>query len=171
MPTPATHYKPGGMSPVSPHLVCRGAADAIDFYVRAFGAVEKGRMPGPDGKIMNAMITIEGASIMLVDENTMLNLRSPQTLGGSAVSIHVFVPDVDAFAAHAVTEGAELLMKPDDQFWGDRFCMLRDPFGHVWSFATHKFDLEPEEMGKAAAAVFAKSPGAGSGNLQNKGEM
>ena len=158
MPTSATHYKPDGMSPVSPHLVCRGAADAIDFYVRALGAVEKGRMPGPDGKIMNAMITIEGASIMLVDENMMHNLRSPQTLGGSAVSIHVFVADVDAFAAHAEAEGADMLMKPDDQFWGDRFCMLRDPFGHVWSFATHKLDLTPEEMGKAAAAVFAHKP-------------
>ncbi|MEM5473326.1 VOC family protein [Hoeflea sp. AS60] len=155
MPTPATSHKPDTMRPVSPHLICRGAADAIDFYVRAFGAVENGRMAGPDGKLINAMITLEGGTIMLVDENMMFNLKSPMTLGGSAVSIHVFVPDVDAFAARAEAAGAEMMMRPDDQFWGDRFCMLRDPFGHVWSFATHKFDLTPEEMHEAGKATMA----------------
>lgn len=164
MPTPAKSHKPEMMNPVTPHLVCRGASDAIDFYVRAFGATENGRMAGPDGKLMNAMITLQGGSIMLVDENMMFNLKSPQTLGGTAVSIHVFVPDVDAFAAHAEAEGAEVMMKPDDQFWGDRFCMLRDPFGHVWSFATHKFDLTPDEMheaGKAAMAAMSGKQGKG----------
>ena len=156
MPTAAKSFKPEGMNPVTPHLICRGAGDAIDFYVRAFGAVENGRMPWPDGKLMNAMITLQGGSIMLVDENILYNMKSPQTLGGTAVSIHVFLPDVDAFAAHAEAEGAEMLMKPDDQFWGDRFCMLRDPFGHVWSFATHKFDLTPEEMSAGAQAHLAE---------------
>ncbi|PWW03362.1 putative glyoxalase superfamily protein PhnB [Hoeflea marina] len=150
MPTAAKSFKPEGMNPVTPHLICRGAAEAIDFYVRAFGAVENGRMPGPDGKLMNAMITLQGGTIMLVDENFLHGMKSPQSYGGSAVSVHVFVPDIDAFAARAEAEGAEIMMKPEDQFWGDRFCMMRDPFGHVWSFATHQYDLTPEEMAAGA---------------------
>ena len=155
MPTSATSYIPQNMRPVTPHLVCRGAAAAIDFYVRAYGAVENGRTAGPDGKLINAMITLQGGTIMLIDENMMFDMTSPQTLGGSGVSIHIFVPDVDAFAAHAEAEGADMMMKPSDQFWGDRFCMLRDPFGHVWSFATHTFDLTPAEMAEAGRAAMA----------------
>lgn len=150
MPTPATNYKPANMAPVTPHLICRGAAEAIDFYVKAFGAIEQGRFAGADGKIMNAMITIEGGSIMLVDENPDYGMKGPKVLGGSPVSVHVYVPDVDAFAAHAVANGATLTMPVEDQFWGDRFCMIADPFGHAWSFATHKFDPTPEEMAAAA---------------------
>lgn len=151
MPTLATNYRPENMGAVTPHLVCRGAAEAIDFYVKAFGAVEKGRFAGADGKIMNAMITIEGGSIMLVDENPDYGMKGPQALGGSPVSVHVYVPDVDAFATHAVANGATLTMPVEDQFWGDRFCMLTDPFGHAWSFATHKFEVTPEEMAAATS--------------------
>ena len=154
MPKPASYYRPANMSPVTPHLICRDAASAIDFYVRAFGAQEHGRMPGPDGKIMNAMISIEGGSIMLVDENVEYGMRGPQSLGGSPLSVHVYVADVDSFADHAEAEGAKITQPVADQFWGDRFCMMVDPFGHNWSFATHKTDLAPEEMGQAAEAFF-----------------
>lgn len=154
MPVPASHYRPENMSPVSPHLICRDAASAIDFYVRAFGAKEEGRMAGPDGKIMNAMISIDGGSIMLVDENVGNGMRSPQSLGGSSVSVHVYVEDVDGFAAKAEAEGATITQPVADQFWGSRFCMMVDPFGHKWSFATHKIDQTPEEMSQAAEAFF-----------------
>lgn len=154
MPTAATSHKPDNMSAISPHLICRNAAQAIDFYVRAFGAEETGRFNGPDGKIMNAMISIQGGSIMLVDENLDYGMRSPQTLDGSPVSVHIYVPDVDAFAARAVKEGAQITMPVADQFWGDRFCMMVDPFGHHWSFATHKLEMTPDELSQSAEQFF-----------------
>ncbi|SON57336.1 putative enzyme related to lactoylglutathione lyase [Hartmannibacter diazotrophicus] len=161
MPTPAQNYRPGAMSPATPHLICRNAAAAIDFYVKAFGAQEMGRLNAPDGTIMNAMIAIEGGSIMLVDENLDYGMKGPETLGGSPVSVHVFVPDVDAFAAKAEAAGATITMPVGDQFWGDRFCMMRDPFGHHWSFATHKLDMTPGELLEASKAPFGEGMCAG----------
>lgn len=162
MPTPAKSYRPDNMNPVTPYLICRDAAAAIDFYVKAFGAVEHGRMPDPSGRIVNAMITISDGSIMIMDEMPEMGAQSPQALGSSPVSIHVYVPDVDAFAAHAEKNGATITMAVSDQFWGDRFCMMADPFGHQWSFATHKWDQTPEEMAEAAKASFDQM-GAGQG--------
>ena len=154
MPTPAKSHRPDTMSPVTPYLVCRDAAAAIDFYVKAFGAVEQGRMPDPQGRIINAMISIEGGSIMLMDEMPEMGARGPLALGGSPVSIHVYLSDVDAFAAHAEKSGATITMPVADQFWGARFCMMADPFGHQWSFATHKWDKTPDEMATDAKAMF-----------------
>lgn len=160
MPRPASSYRPDAMNAVTPYLICKDAAKAIDFYVKAFGAVEQGRIPDPQGRIINAMISIEGGSIMLMDEMPEMGANGPQTLGGSPVSIHVFVPDVDAFAAHAVKNGATLTMPVSDQFWGDRFCMMTDPFGHAWSFGTHKWEMTPQEMADAARTAFEQAQGA-----------
>ena len=124
------------VSPLAPHLICDGAAAAIDFYVAAFGATEILRMPAEDGKLMHAAVTINGATVMLVDENREWGSCSPKTLGGSPVTLHLTVPDVDAFIARAVEAGAELTMPPADMFWGDRYGTIRDPFGHNWSIAT-----------------------------------
>jgi PhnB protein len=140
---------PDGMSAVTPHLVCAGAAGAIDFYKKAFGAVEEGRMPGPGGKLMHAMIRIGGAAIMLVDESPEYGMLGPKSLKGTPVTIHLYVNDVDAFFDRAVKAGAQVRMPVGDMFWGDRYGVLEDPYGHHWSVATHKKDLSPDEM-KAA---------------------
>lgn len=161
MPTPAKHFKPDNMHTLSPHLICRGAADAIDFYVKAFGAIEKGRFTGPDGSIMNAMLEIEGSSVMLVDENLDYGMKGPLAYGGSPVSMHVYVADVDAAVAKAENAGATITMPASDQFWGDRFAMLRDPFGHSWSFATHKFEMTEEEIKVGAIAAAGGGEGCG----------
>lgn len=142
---------PPGMSAVTPHLVCRGAADAISFYVRAFGAVEGCRLPGPDGRLMHAMISIENAPLMLCDEAPEFGCLGPQALNGSPVVIHLYVADVDATVARAVEAGARLTMPVADMFWGDRYGQLEDPFGHRWSVATHIRDVSPEEIAAAAA--------------------
>src|SRR5690349_9073063 len=127
---------PAGMHRLSPHLVCDGAADAIDFYVRAFGAEEMMRLPGENGRLMHAAVTINGSSVMLVDENVEYGLIGPKTLGGSPVTIHLVVPDADATYERAVAAGATARMPVADMFWGDRYGVLEDPFGHVWSVAT-----------------------------------
>ena len=140
---------PPGMTAVTPHLVCRGAAAAIDFYKQAFGAIELARLPGPDGRLMHAMINIGGAAIMLVDEyleHPEQCTVSPLALKGSPVTIHLYVPDVDATLAQAVAAGAKLTMPAADMFWGDRYGRLEDPFGHQWSVATHICDVSPEEI-------------------------
>ena len=140
---------PQGMHVVTPHLVCAGAADAIEFYKKAFGALEGGRMPGPDGKLMHAMIRIGGDAIMLVDEMPQWGALGPKALKGSPVTIHLYVEDVDAFVARAVTAGAKVTMPVADMFWGDRYGKIEDPFGHHWSVATHVRDVTPDEMQKA----------------------
>lgn len=134
---------------VTPHLVCAGAADAIEFYKKAFGAEEVMRLAGPNGKLMHAAIRIGDASIMLVDELPEWGSLSPITLGGSPVTIHLYVPDVDAFVDRAVKAGALLRMPVEDMFWGDRFGIIEDPFGHKWSVATHKKDMTGEEIEEA----------------------
>ncbi len=137
---------PEGMHTVTPHLVCEGAADAIEFYKKAFNAVEGGRMPGPGGKIMHAQIMIGDSHIMLVDDYPDMACFGPQHLKGSPVTLHLYVPDVDATYQQAIAAGATATMPPADMFWGDRYGQLTDPFGHRWSIATHKRDLTMEQM-------------------------
>jgi len=139
---------PEGMPVVPPHLVVAGADRAIEFYKKAFGAVEEGRMHGPNGKVMHAMIRINGAPVMLVDEMPEWGVMGPNGKG-SPVTIHLYVNDVDAFFGNAVKAGATAKMPPADQFWGDRYGQLMDPFGHSWSVATHVRDLTSEEIAAA----------------------
>jgi len=137
---------PEGMHSVTPHLVCAGAAEAIEFYKRAFGATEAGRMPGPDGKLMHAQVRIGDSAVMLVDEFPQWGSFGPKSLKGTPVTIHLYVNDVDATTAQAVAAGAKVVMPVTDMFWGDRYGQVEDPFGHRWSIATHKQDLTPEQM-------------------------
>jgi PhnB protein len=143
---PMTKPVPDGMHTVTPHLVCAGAADAIEFYKKAFNAVEGGRLPGPQGKLMHAMIRIEGSAVMLVDEMPECGALGPKSLKGTPVTIHLYVEDVDAVVARAVAAGAKVTMPVADMFWGDRYGRLEDPFGHHWSVATHIRDVTPAEM-------------------------
>jgi PhnB protein len=140
---------PEGMHSVTPHLVCAGAADAIEFYKKAFDAVDLGRLPGPQGKLMHAAIRIGDSTVMLADEFPEWGSMSPKSLKGSPVTIHLYVRDVDAFVARAVAAGARITMPLENMFWGDRYCKLEDPFGHHWSVATHIRDVSPEEMQQA----------------------
>ena len=141
-----TQAIPPGMTAVTPHRVCRNAAAAIEFYKQAFGAVDCARLPAPDGRLMHALITIGGAAVMLVDEFPEQGCQGPLALGGSAVTLHLYVADVDATVAQAVAAGATLTMPVADMFWGDRYGRLTDPFGHHWSVATHVRDLTPEQI-------------------------
>ena len=140
---------PDGMHTVTPHLVCAGAADAIDFYKKAFDAVEEARLPGPDGRLMHALIRIEGSAVMLVDEMPECGALGPKSLKGSPVTLHVYVADVDAFVERAVAAGARVTLPVADMFWGDRYGTLEDPFGHHWSIATHSRDVTMEEAQQA----------------------
>jgi PhnB protein len=136
---------PEDMHTVTPHLVCAGAADAIEFYKKAFGAVEEARLPGPNGRLMHAMIRIAGSAVMLVDEMPEWGALGPKSLKGSPVTIHLYVENVDAFVKRAVDAGAKVTMPVEDMFWGDRYGKLEDPFGHHWSVATHIRDVSMEE--------------------------
>lgn len=144
------------MSSLSPHLVIDGAAEAIDFYAKAFGAEEIARLPGPDGRLMHGCVRIAGQTVMLVDENRQYGMLSPAALGGSPVTLHLEVPDVDAAFARAVAAGATVTMPVADQFWGDRYGVLKDPFGHSWSLATTVREVSLEE---AKAAMVTMSGG------------
>src|SRR5689334_796132 len=149
---------PDDMHTVTPHLICAGAADAIEFYKKAFNAVEGGRLPGPDGRIMHAMIRIGGSAVMLVDEMPEWGALGPKSLKGSPVTIHLYVENVDAFAAQAVAAGAKITMPIADMFWGDRYGKLEDPFGHHWSVATHQRDVTPAEMQEAMKNMTGCAP-------------
>ncbi|MDQ7988477.1 MAG: VOC family protein [Candidatus Dactylopiibacterium sp.] len=149
----ASRSIPEGMSAITPHLTCRNASAAIAFYVEAFGAVELARLPTPDGRLMHALIRIADAPVMLVDEFTERGMLSPQALQGTPVTLHLYVPDVDAAVARAVAAGAQVTLPVDDMFWGDRYGRVLDPFGHQWSIATHLRDLSPEEIARAARAT------------------
>ncbi len=140
---------PPGMRSVTPHLICDGAAAAIEFYKQAFGAIEETRLPGPNGKLMHAQIRIGDSAVMLVDEAPQQGVLGPNALKNSPVFIHLYVADVDALVKQAVAAGAEVTMPPTDMFWGDRYGQLRDPFGHRWSVATHVRDVSPEEIQQA----------------------
>ena len=146
---------PQGMHSVTPHLVCAGAADAIEFYKKAFGATEEARLPGPDGKLMHAMIRIGGSAVMLADEMPEWGSLGPKALKGSPVTIHLYVEDTDAFVARAAKAGAKITMPVADMFWGDRYGKLEDPFGHHWSVGTHKRDVTREEMQEAMKKMAA----------------
>jgi PhnB protein len=140
------HYIPKGYNSVTPYLVIKGAADAIEFYKKIFGATEFVRMAGPDGRIGHAELKIGDSHIMLADEFPEMDHRGPLTLGSSPVSILLYVEDVDATVASAVAAGAKILKPVQDQFYGDRSGFIQDPFGHLWGVATHKEDVSPEEM-------------------------
>lgn len=142
---------PEGMHSVTPHLVCSDAAAAIDFYRRAFGAVEEFRLAGPGGKLVHACVRIGDSRVFLVDEFPAMGARGPQALGGSPVTLHHQVEDVDAVITRAVDAGAVLAMPAQDMFWGDRYGQVRDPFGHVWAIATHQVDLTPDQIAQAMA--------------------
>ena len=131
---------------VSPHLVCDGAAAAVEFYKKAFGAVELMRLPAPNGKLMHASVRIGDSRVMLVDENPQWKIFGPKTLKGTPVTIHLQVEDADALFERAVTAGAQVIMPLEDMFWGDRYGIVADPFGHHWSIATHQRDLTPEQI-------------------------
>ncbi len=139
--------------PLMPHLVCAGAAKAIDFYKKAFGATEMMRLAGKDGKLMHASVEINGACVMLVDEVKEWGALSPKSLKGTPVTLHLNVDDVDAAFKRAVKAGATPIMPVADMFWGDRYGVIEDPFGHKWSIATHLRDMTPAEIKKAMRAA------------------
>ena len=146
---------PEGYHSVNPYLVVRNADRAIEFYKKAFGAEERSRMHGPDGKaIMHAELKIGDSVFMLTEESPDMKALSPESIGGSPVSLYVYVKDVDSIFNQAVSEGATILHPVNDQFYGDRSGYLKDPFGHLWSIATHKKDLSPDELRKAGQAFF-----------------
>lgn len=141
---------PDGMHTVTPHLVCAGAADAIEFYKKAFNAVEMARIPDQQGKLLHALIRIGDSTVMLIDEFPEWESFGPLSLKGSPVTIHLYVENVDAFVERAVEAGAKIKMPVADMFWGDRYGQIVDPFGHHWSVATHIRDVSPEELHLAA---------------------
>jgi PhnB protein len=144
---------PDGYHSVTPYLIVKGAAKAIDFYKQVFGATETFRMPQPDGRIGHAELKIGNSTIMLADEFPERNISGPESLGGTPVMIHLYIDDVDTVAKRAVAAGAKEIRPVQDQFYGDRSGMFADPFGHQWNIATHVEDLSPEEIGKRAAAA------------------
>jgi PhnB protein len=148
---------PKGYHAVTPYLSVQGAADAIAFYKKVFGAKEVMRMPGPRGTIGHAEVQIGGSRVMLADESPEMNFRSPRTVGGTPVTIHLYVQDVDKVAKKAVASGAKLLRPVAEQFYGDRSGSLEDPFGHVWHIATHVKDIPTKELKKRAAAMAASA--------------
>ena len=148
---------PEGFHTVTPYLFCRDAARALEFYKRAFGATESFRLADPSGKVMHAEIRLGDSTIMLADEFPEMNARSPQTIGGSPVLIHLYVQDVDGMVSQAVAAGAKVTRPVQDQFYGDRSGGLEDPFGHQWFVATHVEDVPPEELRKRAAALHGGS--------------
>lgn len=144
---------PEGYHTATPYLIARDAARAIEFYKKAFGATELMRMADPSGKVKHAEVKIGDSPIMLADEFPEMGARSPQSFGGSPVSIYLYVEDVDVTFSQAIAAGAKELQPLKDQFYGDRSGGVTDPFGHVWYIATHKEDVSPEELGKRAAAA------------------
>ena len=144
---------PDGFHSVTPYVIVDGAAKAIEFYKKAFGAIELARMNGPDGKVGHAEIRIGNSPVMLGEQCPERGARAPQ--GGSPVGLLIYVPNVDALAKQAVAAGAKEVKPVMDQFWGDRYGMFVDPFGHQWAVVTHKEDVTPEEMQKRAQAMFA----------------
>jgi PhnB protein len=146
---------PEGYHTVTPFLSVEDASEAIEFYTRAFGARERSRMPGPDGKIAHAELEIGDSVIMLADPFPGSAFRSPSALGGTSMGLFLYVEDVDAFVQRAVDAGATVTMPVQDQFWGDRFGGVADPFGHQWQVATHTEDVPPEEMAERAKQAMA----------------
>jgi uncharacterized glyoxalase superfamily protein PhnB len=158
-----TNPIPPGHEGLIPHLVCSPAADAMEFYKKAFDAVEVSRAPSPDGqRLMHAAIRIGDCLVFLVDDFPEFcggKSSTPTALGGTPVTIHRFVKDCDAAIAKAEKAGATVMMPAADMFWGDRYGVVVDPFGHNWSLATHQKDLTPDEIAKAMEEAFAQHPG------------
>jgi len=140
---------PDGYHSITPYMTCRNAAGAIEFYKQAFGAVEKGMMKSPDGKVAHAELQIGDSIIMLGDEFPEMGALSPQSTGGAGMGLHIYLEDVDAAFDRAVRAGAKVEMPLADMFWGDRYGKLADPFGHKWSIGTHKRDVSMEDMAAA----------------------
>lgn len=147
---------PAGFHTVTPALIVRDAARALDLYSRAFGAEEVTRMVGPDGGIMHAEFRIGDSTIMLGEENEQWGTKSPLSTNGNSVTLHLYMPDADAAVARAVKAGAKVSMPLEDAFWGDRYGKVTDPFGHEWGIATHVKDLSNEEMERAGKEWMAK---------------
>jgi PhnB protein len=146
---------PEGYPRVTPYLIVGGAADAIGFYTEALGFTERMRMPGPDGLIGHAELELGESVLMLADENPAMGMLGPRSIGGTPVTIHTYVDDVDGTFERAVNAGAKSLRDVEDQFYGDRSGQLEDPFGHRWNLATHVEDVSPEEMSRRAAELAA----------------
>jgi PhnB protein len=147
---------PEGYHTITPYLSIKGAADAIDFYKRAFGATEIMRFAQPDGRIGHAEVRIGDSRVMLADEFPDMDFRSPHAIGGSPVHLHMYVDNSDAVVDQAVGAGAKLVRPVQDQFYGDRSGSVADPYGHVWHVSTHKEDLSMEELQKRAAQQAAQ---------------
>ena len=157
----ATKPIPDGYRTATPYLIIKGAAEAIEFYKRAFGATELLRMADAQGRVGHAEIKIGDSVIMLADEHPAMGYRGPRSLGGSSVSILLYLADVDGVFERAVRAGAKAQRPVADQFYGDRSVQLEDPFGHHWGFATHIEDVPPEELKQRAAKLFAEKSGNG----------
>jgi PhnB protein len=147
------HYIPDGYPRVSASLCVDGAAAAIDFYQQVFGATERMRIAGPDGKVGHAELQIGDSVVMVADEYPDMDVYGPRKVGGTPVTLSVYVEDVDATFAKAVAAGAKALRDPEDQFYGDRAGRFEDPFGHQWGVATHIEDVSPEEMERRAGMM------------------
>jgi uncharacterized glyoxalase superfamily protein PhnB len=147
---------PAGYHTITPYLVCKGAADAMAFYKKAFGAKERLRMGSPDGRIAHAEMMIGSSMLMLGDEYPEMGAVSPQTVGGTGVHVFLYLPNIDKAFARALAAGATAEMPPTDMFWGDRYAKLSDPFGHKWSMATHIEDVSPKEMARRGAEAMAQ---------------
>lgn len=141
---------------ITPVLIVKNGDEAIEFYKNGFGVEERCRMKAPDGRVAHAELKLGDSVFMLSDEYPEMKCHSPKTIGGSPVSMYVYVDDVDSIFNKAISAGAKVLDPVKDQFWGDRHGRLEDPFGHLWSIATHKKDLSEEEMKKAAEAAFSQ---------------
>jgi PhnB protein len=150
---------PEGYHTLTPHIVVSDAAKAIEFYEKAFGAKEVMRMDGPGGSVLHAEIKIGDSPIMIAEEHPDMGVRSPLSIGGSPVTLNLHVADCDKMFNQAVSAGATATMPPADQFWGDRYGKLKDPFGHHWAISTHTEDLTPEEIGNRAKAFFSQGAG------------
>ena len=158
MSTAKVNAKPADMHSVTPHLICRDADAAMNWYVKALGAIDQVRMPGPDGKLMHGQMQIGDSAVMLANEVAQFGLLGPKSRNGSTVTMHVYVDDADAFVAKAAAAGATVAMPVADMFWGDRYGVLEDPFGHRWSVATHVHDVTHEEMQNAMKAMKPNCP-------------
>lgn len=148
---------PQGHHSITPYLIIKGASQAIDFYKRAFGATEDMRMASPDGKVGHAELSVGDSKIMLADEYPEMGHRSPQSIGGTGVSMMLYLEKVDEVFKRAIAAGAKELQPVKDQFYGDRSGTLQDPFGHVWTVATHVEDVPPDEMRRRAQEFMKKS--------------
>ncbi len=163
---PAVKPIPDGYSAITPYLIVEGAAKAISLYTKVFGAMERMRLPSPDGRVAHAELNIGGSMLMLADPFPEIDAHPPGKYGGSPVSLMLYVPDVDTVVARAVANGCTLLKPVQDQFYGDRTGTVRDPFGHVWTIGTHVEEVPQDELERRMAAMMqpAETGAAGAGD-------